>query len=89
MTFPLGRVLATPGALDALGDSGETTDMLLTRHAHEDWGDVDGYDWKANDEALVRGLRLLSAYTLRSGVKVWLITEADHSATTLLLPNEY
>lgn len=89
MTFPLGRVLATPGALDALGASGETADMLLARHVHEDWGDVDGHDWKANDDALVRGLRLLSAYTLRSGVKVWLITEADHSATTLLLPNEY
>jgi hypothetical protein len=61
---------------------------LIKRHATGDWGDVDAEDGKANDEALKNGGRLLSAYTVK-GVKVWVITEADRSSTTLLLPQDY
>lgn len=89
MTFPLGRVLATPGTLSALAECSTPPDFLLARHAQEDWGEVDAEDWAANDRALLTGARLLSSYALPSGVTVWVITEADHSATTLLLPSEY
>jgi hypothetical protein len=88
-TFPLGRIVATPGALEAINDSGETPAKFLGRHATCDWGDVSEDDWQANDEALEQGDRLLSAYHTANGVKLWIITEADRSATTILLPEEY
>jgi len=89
-TFPLGRIVATPGALDVLEEAGESPIDFLQRHARCDWGDVDEHDWQANDEALVNGDRLLSAYhTSSTGVKLWVITEADRSATTILKPDEY
>jgi hypothetical protein len=87
--FPLGAVVATPGALEALADSGETPDVFLARHVAGDWGGVSPADRRANDDALRAGERLLSAYTLWSGVKVWVITEADRSSTCILLPDEY
>ncbi|MFN7915709.1 MAG: hypothetical protein U0Q55_10255 [Vicinamibacterales bacterium] len=85
-TFRLGRLLATPGALCALNPD----DLLaiLERHAIGDWGDLCDEDKAANDAALKQGSRLLSAYCL-DGEKVWVITEADRSATTVLLPEEY
>ncbi len=90
--FPLGRVFATPGALAALGDDDDTINAnlssILCRHACGDWGEVGEEDSRANEQALRQGTRLLSAYTVR-GRKVWLITEADRSATTALLPEEY
>ena len=89
VSFPLGRLVATPGALDALAKAGHTPLDLVARHAANDWGEVDRHDWKANDKALAEGSRLLSAYTLPTKVKVWVITEADRSATTILLPSEY
>lgn len=89
MTFPLGRVLATPGALAALAECGQVADALLSRHVGEDWGDLDDFDRMANNWSLLSGGRLFSAYTLTNDVKVWVITEADRSATTLLLPSEY
>lgn len=63
--------------------------LALARHARGDWGNVDADDWAANDRAIVEGTRLLSAYCARSGTKFWIITEADRSATTVLLPEDY
>jgi hypothetical protein len=63
--------------------------ILLRRHISGDWGDVPAEDAQANEDALQTGARLLSAYTLSSGVKVWVITEADRSSTTIMLPEEY
>jgi len=87
--FPLGRTVATPGALDALGLAGVAPQSLLDRHARGDWGELDEEDRRANGRALSGGARLLSAYALPDGIRVWVITEADRSATTLLLPEEY
>jgi hypothetical protein len=87
--FPLGRVVATPGALAALQESGEEPTPYLQRHCGGDWGDVDEHDRNENEFSLEHGFRLLSAYTLKSGVKIWCISESDRSATTLLLPEEY
>jgi hypothetical protein len=87
--FPLGRVLATPGALEALGKAGQQPQEFLDRHANGDWGEVDSSDARENEISLERGFRLLSSYTTRAGDKLWVITEADRSATTLLLPAEY
>ena len=63
--------------------------QALRRHARGDWGDLDDEDRKANDRALQEGSRLFSAYKTKAGVKFWIITEADRSATTVLLPDEY
>ncbi len=87
--FSLGRVVATPGALAALKVSGQTPDQLLRRHVTGDWGDISPEDRHANDDALASGARLLSSYRTSLGIKIWIITEADRSATTLLLPDEY
>jgi len=87
--FPHGRVVATPGALTALEESGESPGVFLKRHVTGDWGDVDEDDRRENEHSLVEGFRLLSAYTLSTGVRLWVITEADRSATTILLPSEY
>lgn len=87
--FQLGQTVATPGALDAMNEAGQNSYVLLTRHVSGDWGDLDHQDKRTNDEALVYGNRVLSAYVLSTGVKVWIITEADRSATTFLLPSEY
>lgn len=87
--FLLGRVLATPGALRALEKAGQQPQEFLERHANGDWGDVDSQDAKENEISLQRGFRLLSSYTTSAGDRLWLTTEADRSATTLLLPEEY
>jgi len=87
--FPLGQVVATPGALQALAEAGQTPLALLRRHQCGDWGDLDAEDKAENDFSVTHGLRILSAYTLNTGVKLWLITEADRSYSTLLLPSEY
>jgi hypothetical protein len=86
--FELGQLLATPGVLAAAGD--EDLMVYLVRHAAGDWGVVRPEDALANDRALIDGTRLLSAYLLADGTtRIWIITEADRSATTLLLPEEY
>lgn len=85
--FPLGRVVATPGALDVLAP--EEPLILLSRHLSGDWGEVDTHDRRANNRALKEGTRLLSAYTAASGERIWVITEADRSSTCLLRPEEY
>ena len=87
--FPLGRVVATPGALAALDSSGESPGPLLLRHATGDWGDVPPEDAFENDRAVQQGCRILSAYTLSDRTRIWVITEADRSSTCLLLPEEY
>jgi hypothetical protein len=85
--FPLGSIVATPNALAALPHP----DILgaLQRHQAGDWGDLDEEDRAANNHALAGGSRLLSAYHSAAGVKFWIITEADRSATTILLPKDY
>ncbi len=85
--FELGRIVATPGALEVLAP--EEPPVLLFRHVSGDWGNVDAHDRRANNRALKDGTRLLSAYVLAGGERVWIITEADRSATTILLPSEY
>ena len=87
--FPLGRLVATPGAIDAMAKAGHDPLDFLSRHRVGDWGDVDEEDWKANDAAIVEGGRMLSAYTMKDGVRLWAITEADRSSTCILLPEEY
>ena len=87
--FTLGRVLATPGALDALRRNHSGAWTYLKRHVTGDWGDLDTADVAENELSLVQGFRLLSAYNLPDGTRVWVITEADRSATTVLLPDEY
>lgn len=85
----MGRLLATPGALAAMTRARVAPTELLARHVRGGWGDVDAEDWQANDWALRHGERLLSAYRLPTGTKVWIITEWDRSATTMLLPEDY
>jgi hypothetical protein len=87
--FLLGQLVATPGALAALEEAGQNALEFLSRHVHGDWGEVPAEDKKENDFSVLNTLRILSAYTLTTGVKIWIITEADRSATTILLPEEY
>ena len=87
--FSLGDIVATPGALDALREAQQEPLELLRRHQQGDWGDLDEEDKAENEFSLEHDLRLLSAYTLPTQVKIWVITEADRSVTTLLLPAEY
>ena len=85
--FRLGRIVSTPNALESI-----TQDDILTaigRHQSGDWGDVCAEDCNANDESLVDGPRILSVYHATNGRKFWLITEADRSVATVLLPEDY
>jgi hypothetical protein len=85
--FRLGHIVSTPNALSQLTQD----DILLAirRHQAGDWGDVGAHDREANDQALTEGTRILSVYHAVNGTKFWLITEADRSATTILLPEDY
>lgn len=85
--FELGQVVSTPGALAAL--TADDVGVALFRHHCGDWGDVGRHDWRANEDALADGSRLFSVYRNASGTKFWVITEADRSVTTVLLPDEY
>ena len=87
--FPLGRVLCTPGALLKLMRFGVDGGQLLQRHVVGDFGDVCDEDKATNLMAIAEGARVFSSYEVAPRVKVWVITEADRSATTLLLPSEY
>ena len=88
--FPLGRTVATPGALDLLDRTGTDAADLLNRHQLGDWGIVCPADAKSNDLAITNGTRILSAYELGARrEQLWIITEADRRVTTLLLPSEY
>lgn len=87
--FLLGQTLATPGALATLSQAEQTPGEFLARHHSGDWGDLVEEDIAENELSLEKGFRLLSAYRLSSGARIWIITEADRSATTILLPEEY
>ena len=89
MLFALGRLLATPGALERLRRHGETPERYLDRHAAGDWGTVSPADSNANQRALLCGDRIMSSYTLGEDGTLWIITEANRASTTLLLPEEY
>jgi len=85
--FPLGQTVITRNALSTLHP--EDVPIALGRHAVGDWGDVCDEDRRENELSLAKGFRLLSVYCDRAGVKFWIITEADRSATTVLLPEDY
>jgi hypothetical protein len=87
--FPLGHIVATPGALAALERANQSAARFLTRHAGGDWGELDRADIAENEYSMTHGFRLLSSYTTAIGERLWIITEADRSTTTLLLPDEY
>src|SRR5450830_461123 len=87
--FALGQVVATPGALDALTKIGIEPLELIHRHVTGDWGDLCAEDRHQNLFAIRSGLRIFSSYKISAKTKIWIITEADRSATTLLLPEEY
>ena len=88
-TLELGEVVATPGAIEALAEADQGPREFLERHANGDWGEVGSEDWASNDRSVRRGEGAMSAYTLKTGMKIWIITEADRSVTTILLPDEY
>ena len=85
--FSLGNLLATPGAL-ALVDDVTDFQAAVLRHQCGDFGDVPTEDWQANEKALEDGGRILSSYKINRQT-VWIITEADRAATTILRPSEY
>jgi len=87
--FQVGRTLATPGAIKALEEADEAAWQFFQRHSNGDWGDVCKEDAASNDQALKNGGRLLSVYHTSRNQRLWLITEADRSASTLLLSDEY
>ncbi len=92
--FSLGRIVATPGALEALRDAGQDAGEFLARHVSGDWGDLCAGDRQTNDAALIDGSRLLSAYMTAKSERLWIITEAINDfglryLTTLLLSSEY
>lgn len=87
--FPLGQCVITPDAVDALATTGEQPQTFLLRHVQGDWGELDAEDIEENEMSLQRGFRLLSRYLLADKTVIWIITEADRSVTTILLPEEY
>jgi hypothetical protein len=87
--FRSGKIVSTPGALEALEMNHYRIFTLLLRHLTGDWGEIPDADAEANQEALKNGSRILSSYPQPSGARIWIITEADRSATTVLLPEEY
>ena len=87
--FELGQTVITPGAEEALETAGQTANDFLRRHVTGDWGELSDGDVKENELSLEQGFRLLSRYQTTKGERLWIITEADRSATTILLPLEY
>jgi hypothetical protein len=86
--LPLGRVVVTPGALKVLSEAGEDPVHYLARHASGDWGDLDEHDRRENERSQKYGWRIVSSYPVKEKT-IWVITEADRSVTTILLPEEY
>jgi hypothetical protein len=86
--FNLGRTLATPAARDELSELNYSPLKLLRKHMSGDWSEMAEEDQESNREAVTEGSRIFSAYTIQ-GTKFWVITEADRSSTTILLPSEY
>lgn len=87
--FNPGTIVATPGALEAIRTAGDVPSPFVERHLAGDWGDLDEHDRLENEISLQKGFRLMSSYHLKNGTQIWIITEADRSSTTILLPDEY
>ena len=87
MLFELGKLVATPDVLAAVPRS--VIDLAVARHLSGDWGDMSDADKQTNEQALKDGGRLFSAYQVREDTRIWIITEADSSASTVLLPSDY
>lgn len=87
--FETGRIQATPGALETLSSDGDDILSLVGRHVAGDWSEMSAEDQQANRRSLADGTRIFSAYRTRNENRIWIITEADRSATTVLLPEEY
>lgn len=87
--FPLGQIVATPQSIKEIEKNGQTPLHYVLRHQRGDWGDLSADDKKANNDALVHGDRILSAYVLANKVKVYVITEHDRSVTTMMCADEY
>jgi hypothetical protein len=87
--FPLGRIVATPGAIDALTRANQWPDYFLNRHAWGDWGEIGNEDKAENEYSLQHGFRILSSYITPVGERLWVITEADRSSTIMIRPEEY
>jgi hypothetical protein len=87
--FLLGRIVATPGALEALEEANQNPFEFIQRHQTGNWGELCEEDKRENEFSVRNDFRILSSYRTRNGVKIWVITEADRSVTTLLLPHEY
>jgi hypothetical protein len=87
--FQAGQLLMTAGIKDLVVKEKLNLIPYVVRHLNGDWGDIPAEDARANQAALRDGDRLLSAYQVTSEARVWIITESDRSATTVLLPEEY
>ena len=87
--FPLGQTYITPGAEEALMIAGQTGIEFLRRHMSGDFGELSDDDMSENEILLRERFRVLSAHRTAKGQKLWIITEADRSSTTILLPSEY
>lgn len=87
--FPAGRLVATPSALALLEQVNQSPLQFLSRHLRGDWGELGQEDKAENELSLKYGFRLLSSYQVTDTEKIWIITEAGRSLTTLLLPEEY
>jgi len=87
--FQLGQIVATPGALKALAEHEISPASLIHRHVTGDWSDLCEEDKQQNANGIVHGMRIFSSYQISVNAKIWIITEADRSLTTLLLPDEY
>ena len=88
--FPLGQLVATPGALALLADARTNPAELLARHQAGDWGEVPPEDGRENELSVLRGFRIISSYQVGAGGEsLWIITEADRSSTCILLPEDY
>ena len=87
--FKLSQIVGTPGALEEMAKADQDPLELLRRHVTGDWGKVPEEDARENELSVEKGFRILSVYTLSTGVTIWILTEADRSATTYLRPEEY
>lgn len=87
--FQMGRLCATPAAMEALKESGQFFEAFVSRHVAGDWLHMNAEDIARNMEALRTGGRIFSSFALADGTRLYVITEADRSVTTLLLPSDY
>ena len=87
--FPLGQIVMTIGAKEALAESNQLPNEFLAKHQTGDFGIIGKEDWQENLLSIKEGFRILSAYKTTKGEKIWIITESDRSCSTVLLPSEY